>query len=56
MSDTARNVALVGILVAAPIALVIIVGMIRGYRFDLHMVRDRKRPPDDSDSETDGRK
>ena len=43
MSETGRNVAIVGILVAAPVTLIIIIGMIRGYTFNLHMYREERR-------------
>jgi hypothetical protein len=43
MSEAGRNAAIVGILIAAPVTLIILVGMIRGYTFDLHMYREERR-------------
>jgi hypothetical protein len=56
-ADAARNAAIVGILVAAPVTLIIIVGMIRGYTFNLRMFREERRrhkePPDPPESTGD---
>ena len=43
MSEAGRNAAIVGILIAAPVTLIILVGMIRGYTFDLNMYREERR-------------
>lgn len=43
MTADARNLALIAVIAVAPLAIVLIVALLRGYTIDLHMTRDVKR-------------
>jgi hypothetical protein len=43
MSADVRDLFLFGLAAGAPLALTLIVALLRGYTIDLHMTRDQKR-------------
>ena len=54
MTDDARNLALMAVIAVAPLAIVILIALIRGYRMDLHLDRDgrrRRRREDDENGD-----
>ena len=42
MTDNARDLALITILAVAPVALIVLVALLRGYTIHLHMYRRKK--------------
>jgi hypothetical protein len=42
-TEDARNLALIAVIAVAPLAIVMIFALLRGYTIDLHMTRDMKR-------------
>lgn len=44
MTADARNLALIAVIAVAPLAIVLIVALFRGYTIDLHMTREERRP------------
>jgi hypothetical protein len=49
-TDDARNLAIIAVIAVAPLAIVLITALLRGYTIDVHMTRDepprRRRRPD----------
>ena len=43
MTDEARSFALMAVIAVAPLAIVIIIALVRGYRIDVHMTRNGKK-------------
>lgn len=43
MTDDARNLAIIAVIAVAPLAICLIVALLRGYTIDLHMTRYVKR-------------
>lgn len=41
-TDDARNLAAIALIAIAPLAIVLIVALLRGYTIDIHMTRDEK--------------
>ena len=44
--DEARTVAILLVLAIAPVAIVLVVALLRGYTIDVHLTRDDKPPPE----------
>lgn len=40
-TEDARNLAIIAVVAIAPLAIVLIIALLRGYTIDLHMARDR---------------
>jgi hypothetical protein len=40
-TEDARNLAIIAVVAIAPLAIVLIIALLRGYTIDLHMRRDR---------------
>lgn len=46
-SENARDLAFIAFIAIAPLAMILIVALIRGYTITLHMTRERKRNGDE---------
>ena len=46
MELDARAIAIIAVIAVAPLAIVIIIGLIRGYTFDIHLMRGKKKGED----------
>lgn len=42
-TEDARNLAIVAVIAIAPLALVLLFALLRGYTIDLHMTREERR-------------
>lgn len=42
-TEDARNLALIAVIAIAPLAITLMIALLRGYTIDLHMTRDIKR-------------
>lgn len=48
----AKSIALIAVIAVAPLAIVLIIALLRGYRMDLHLDRNGKhRRPEDQDDQ-----
>lgn len=45
-TSDARNLAIIAVIAVAPLAIVLIIALLRGYQIDLHMRRDRNNRND----------
>lgn len=56
-TEDARNLALIAVIAVAPLAIVLLVALLRGYTIDLHMTREerwwrrRRRGEDDTEGQ-----
>lgn len=43
MTADARNLAIIAVIAVAPLAIVLMVALLRGYEITVHFIRDRRR-------------
>jgi hypothetical protein len=46
MTSDARNLAIVAVIAVAPLAITLVIALLRGYTIDLHMTRENRRHRD----------
>jgi hypothetical protein len=46
MTSDARNLAIVAVIAVAPLAITLVIALLRGYTIDLHMTRENRRRRD----------
>ena len=47
MSSDARSIAVIAVIAVAPLAIVLIIALLRGYQMDIHMRRRNSKRDDD---------